>query len=172
MTKLITKPVINLNNYLLSCANQTKYLTCLFILLFSSMGWGQVANYAFTSSSGTYTAITGGTAHNTTASDDVNYNFTLPFTFTYNGIGYTVARPTSNGFLVLGGNAPSTSQYTPLSSGSTNFAISAFGADLSSIIRSEVLGSTPNRVYVCQWSSAGRYSSGLQADNMNFQIRL
>ena len=138
------------------------------------MGWGQVANYSFTSSSGTYTAITGGTAHNTTSTDNANYSFNLPFTFTYNGTGYTVTRPTTNGFLVLGANAASTTNYTPLSNSSTssNFAISAFGADLSSIVRSEVLGSSPNRVYVCQWSAAGRYSSGLQADNMNFQIRL
>ena len=140
--------------------------------LFVGGAWGQVTNYSFSSTSGTYSPISGGTAHNSTATDDANYNFTLPFTFTYNGTGYTVARPTTNGFLVLGSNAPSTTQYTPLSSGSTNFAISGFGADLSSIIRSEVIGSSPNRVYVCQWSSVGRYSSGLQADGLSFQIRL
>ncbi len=140
--------------------------------LFVGSVWGQVSNYSFSSTNGTYTAITGGTAHNTISTDNANYSFTLPFTFTYNGIGYTTTKPSTNGFLVLGSNAPSTTQYTPLSSGSTNFAISGFGADLSSIVRSEVLGTSPNRIYVCQWSSVGRYSSGLQTDNMNFQIKL
>ena len=49
MTKSITKPLINLNNYLLSCITQIKYFTFLFMLLFSSMGWGQtyLANQSF-----------------------------------------------------------------------------------------------------------------------------
>jgi hypothetical protein len=56
MTKSFTKPVINLNNYLLSCANQIKYLTCLFILIFSSMGWGQTnPGVVFDLSSGNWT---------------------------------------------------------------------------------------------------------------------
>ncbi|WP_181369480.1 GEVED domain-containing protein [Flavobacterium album] len=143
----------------------------LFMLLGVMQGsFAQVASYTFTQSNGTYTAITGGTLHGT-AIDDNNYSFTLPFTFTYNGTGYTVARPTSNGFLVLGGSAPSTSQYTPLSSGTTNFAISAMARDLNSTIRSEVIGTAPNRVYVCQWSSAYRYAVG-SGENLNAQIRL
>jgi hypothetical protein len=39
--KTTTKQVQNLKNYYLSCATQIKYFTCLLILLFSSMGWGQ-----------------------------------------------------------------------------------------------------------------------------------
>lgn len=148
-------------------------LTAIFALLGKGNLWGQVSAYAFSQSTGTYTAITGGTAHNTSQTDDANYSFTIPFTFTYAGTGYTVARPTTNGFLVLGSNAPSTTNYTPLSSGTTNFAISAFGFDLRSILRSEVIGSAPNRVYVCQWSSANRWqSSAWQADAMEFQVRL
>lgn len=148
-------------------------VTLFFLFGIVSSFFSQVSSYSFSQSSGTYTAITGGTSHNTTQSDNANYSFTLPFTFTYNGTGYTVARPTTNGFLVLGANAPSTSNYTPLSSGTTNFAISAFALDLRSIVRSEVLGTAPNRIYVCQWSSVERWSgSSWQADAMNFQIRL
>ncbi|MEL1243784.1 GEVED domain-containing protein [Flavobacterium sp. DGU11] len=143
----------------------------LFMLLgVTQSSFAQVSSYTFAQSNGTYTAITGGTLHGT-AIDNNNYSFTLPFTFTYNGTGYTVARPTSNGFLVLGGSAPSTSQYTPLSSGTTNFAISAMARDLNSTIRSEVIGTAPNRVYVCQWSSAYRYAVGT-GENLNAQIRL
>lgn len=144
-----------------------------FLLCFFGSAQAQVSSYTFSQSSGTYTAISGGTAHTTVQADDDNYSFTLPFSFNYNGTGYTVARPTTNGFLVLGGNAPSTTQYTPLSSGSTNFAISAFSHDLRSIVRSEVLGTAPNRIYVCQWSSIDRWaSSAWQVDAGNVQIRL
>jgi subtilisin-like proprotein convertase family protein len=156
--------------------NHNKFLWSIALcvqFLITGIAWGQVANYSFTTSSGTYTAISGGTAHNTSATDEANYSFTLPFTFTYNGTGYTVARPTTNGFLVLGGNAPSTTQYTPLSSGTTNLAIAGFGADLRSIVRSEVIGAAPNRVYVCQWSSVDRWvSSTWRLDGLNFQVRL
>ncbi|HRE79070.1 MAG TPA: GEVED domain-containing protein, partial [Flavobacterium sp.] len=139
-------------------------------LLIGQETFAQVANYTFATTSGTYTPITGGTLHGTGV-DDSNYSFVIPFTFTYNGTGYTTARPTSNGFLVLGANAPSTTNYTPLSSGSTNFAIAALANDLNSTIRSEVLGTAPNRIYVCQWSSAFRYSAG-GGDVLNTQIRL
>ena len=149
----------------------------LFIITFLwafGLSHSQVAtNYTFSQSTGTYTAITSGTAHNAAQIDNANYSFTIPFTFTYNGTGYTVARPSTNGFLVLGSNAPSITQYTPLSSGGTNFAISAFAFDLRSICRSEVLGTSPNRIYVCQWSSVDRWAgSAWQADAMNCQIRL
>jgi hypothetical protein len=45
--KTSTKQVQNLKNYFLSCTKPIKHLTCLLILLFSSMGWGQV-NYSQT----------------------------------------------------------------------------------------------------------------------------
>lgn len=151
--------------------------TCILLFLIcigaGGSAFGQVNTYTFTPTNGTYTPITGGTSH-TTGADNANYSFTLPFNFTYAGNVYTVARPTTNGFLVLGANAPSTSQYTPLSSGTTNFAISALGWDLNAAVRSEVIGTAPNRVYVCQWSNAYRYSIGQSAatEQINAQIRL
>jgi hypothetical protein len=146
-------------------------LSFVFLMLWGVVVSAQVAtSYVFSQSNGTYTPISSGTLHGT-AADDANYSFTLPFTFVYNGTDYTVVRPTSNGFLVLGANAPSTTNYTPLSSGSTNFAIAAFARDLNSTIRSIVLGSAPNRVYVCQWSSAYRYAVG-SGESLNAQIRL
>lgn len=151
--------------------NIKKLLVTAVILFGVNNIFGQVANYyTFSQSSGTYTAITGGTLHGT-AIDDAAYSFTLPFSFTYDGSDYTVAKPSTNGFLVLGGNTPAANQYTPLSSGTTNFAISAMSRDLISSVRSEVIGTAPNRVYVCQWSSAYRYAVG-SGENLNAQVRL
>ncbi len=139
--------------------------------------WGQLSALGFVQYRGTYSPITGGTAHNTTVTDNAQYSFTLPFTFTYNGSSITIVRPTTNGFLTLSNSttnvAPGASNYSPLSS-TTGYlgAISAMGQDLSSIVRSEVLGTAPNRVYVCQWSSVQRWSSSILTGSGNFQIRL
>ncbi|TXI68054.1 MAG: T9SS type A sorting domain-containing protein [Flavobacterium sp.] len=132
----------------------------------------QVSLYGFSQSNGTYTAITGGTLHGT-AADDVAYSFTLPFTFNFGGTDFTTVRPSSNGFLVFGGTAPSTTNYTPISTAAaaSNNAVAAFSRDLNATVRSEVLGTAPNRVYVCQWSSAYRYAVGA-GENINFQIKL
>ena len=79
------------------------------LFLISNVGWTQnVANYSFASSSGTYTAITGGTVivDGTTALDSwaSSTATTIP-SFTFNGTAYTTAWVTSNGLLTLGGNS-------------------------------------------------------------------
>jgi len=150
-----------------------KKITLFLFALFAS--WqinAQVNLYGFSQSNGTYTAITGGTLHGT-AVDDVAYSFTLPFTFNFGGTDFTTVRPTSNGFLVFGGTAPSTTNYTPISTAAaaSNNAVSAFSRDLNATVRSEVLGTAPNRVYVCQWTNAYRYAVGT-SENINFQIKL
>lgn len=101
----------------------------------------QVANYVFDQNVGTYTPITGGTVvdsgRGTTGAaslDDVIFNLpdgTIPFTFTFDGNGYTGLNISSNGFITFGATPPTTSTYTPISATTTyNGAISAFGRDL------------------------------------------
>ncbi|MBL7952017.1 MAG: T9SS type A sorting domain-containing protein [Flavobacteriales bacterium] len=106
----------------------------------------QVATtYTFSQAAGTFTPLTGGTAFAQTAVsaspftaasmlDDVIFNLptgTIPFTFTYNGIGYTGMNISANGFITFGATAPGTGLYTPLS-GSTGYAgaISGYGRDV------------------------------------------
>jgi hypothetical protein len=101
----------------------------------------QVSSYTFAQSSGTYTEITGGTllatqtgATGATSLDDVIYNLpssTIPFTFTYNGTGYTGLNISTNGFITFGATAPVTNYLTPIS-GTTGYAgaISPFGRDM------------------------------------------
>jgi len=137
-----------------------------------------VASYNFTQSAGTYTAITGGTSY-TAGADDAVYGGTanlIPFTFVYRGNNYTSFRISTNGFITLG-NAitPANANYTPISNSAASsvYAIAALGCDLYSAVRYEVLGSTPNRVAVIQWSNAYRYSPGPgSTESLNFQIRL
>jgi subtilisin-like proprotein convertase family protein len=103
----------------------------------------QVAtNYIFTQTTGTYAPITGGTviqSQSTTefgtaaGMDDFIYPLTagtIPFTFTYDGVGHTGCNVSSNGFITFGATAPTATTYTPISS-TTAYAgaISAFGVD-------------------------------------------
>jgi large repetitive protein len=168
-------------------------LSLLFSLLRVESGWGQVSNYTFSQTSGTYTDITGGTVLITASSntylnagfpDDQVYNVTIPFTFNFNGTGYTSLNISTNGFITFGATAPATNNYTPLSGTATyNGAVAAWGGDLSgmfsvggrtSTLRWETVGTAPNREVVIQYKNwRPAYStSTLTAPYLDFQIRL
>jgi hypothetical protein len=165
-------------------------LACLAFVLFTWQSHAQVATfYGFSQSSGTYTEITGGTVLATaTASnslDDEVYTVTgLPFTFTFNGTGYTGFRASTNGFITFGSTAPATNLYSPISSTTTYAgAVSAFGGDLNAMfnlggrtgeVRWETIGAAPNRTVVVQWKNF-RPAYGTSTSNvgfMNFQVHL
>ena len=156
--------------------------------------WGQVATtYSFVQTTGTYADITGGTllgtatanAMGTTSLDDNVYPVTgLPFTFTYNGVGYTSFNINSNGYITFGATAPAGTVYIPLSS-TTAYAgaVSAWGRDLNALfsvggltgtLRWETVGTAPNREVVIQWKNFRlAYSiSTTIAPYLDFQIRL
>ncbi|MBL7800345.1 MAG: fibronectin type III domain-containing protein [Chitinophagales bacterium] len=152
----------------------------LFFVMLTGVGFTNAqtaSSYNFSQSSGSYTAITGGTAY--AAADNAVYGGTanlLPFSFSYLGTSYTSFRISTNGFITLGNaTTPSTSNYTPLSgtAASLNNCISALGCDLNSTPRYEVLGTSPNRIAVIQWSGVYRYSPGPgSTENLSFQVRL
>ncbi|HMS35143.1 MAG TPA: T9SS type A sorting domain-containing protein [Ignavibacteria bacterium] len=106
-----------------------KLISLFTVMLFLCMGINsiaQVAPYTFTQSLGTYTEIIGDTtvafATTTTTSgplsmdDSIYANNSLPFTFTYNGVGYNNVVISSNGFVTFGALLPGITNYTPISS--------------------------------------------------------
>jgi hypothetical protein len=134
-------------------------------------------HYIFSNATSTYTEITGGTVHVTGDYDDANFTaIPIGFSFTFNGSAYTTLGINTNGFIWFGATDPSTSVYTPISVSTTMSGVVApFGRDLvefdaSSTISSELLGTSPNQVFVVQWKGAKRYLS--TGENINFQIRL
>ncbi len=140
-----------------------------------------VGGYTFASSSGTYTAITGGTQHGSGSGlDDDNYNaVNIGFSFTFNGTAYTQLNINANGFVRFGGTAFSLScGFAPISSTDTTNCINLAAAmtrDLaanstSSEIRSQLTGSSPSQVFVVQWKDFKRYLDS--GESYNFQIRL
>ena len=166
------------------------------LFLLPTVLWAQKpANYVFTSSSGTFTSIVQGTnavlvakASGTSGSasiDDLVYNLsasTLPFTFTYDSVGYTGLNISTNGFITFGATAPSSTSGTPLSATTTYAgAIAAFGRDLNGLYTStdtgqiwySVEGTTPNREFVIEWANFKNYTSTTNDfHKMSIQIRL
>ncbi|WP_329805751.1 GEVED domain-containing protein [Flavobacterium facile] len=152
-------------------------LACLFTLLGFTDVFGQVANYTFSESAGTYSSATGTTVHASGWDDAVSAN-TIPlgFSFLFNGTSYTTCSIATNGFLTFGGTIAGTTVYTPISSGTGySGAISAVGFDLisnASTITYTTTGTAPNRTFIAQWNNARRYSGGAIGGDFNFQIRL
>lgn len=131
------------------------------------------ADYIWSQTSGTYTEITGGTQVTTSCDNQSYNNYTLPFSFTYNGVAYSAISIQCNGFIAMGESV--SSSYSPIGGGASNNVISALGLDLwgtatDSAIRMETLGSEPDRVVVVQWKHFARYYQN--DENYNFQIRL
>jgi hypothetical protein len=160
---------------------RTSWLTSLlmlFIALFASDSiFAQANAYAFAQSTGTYTPLGTSTTLHAATWDDSNASATIPFTFNFNGVGYSAVNVNTNGYVTFGATTPATNLYTPLSA-STGYAgaISALGGDLinnATTIVTGTEGSSPNRVFVIQWNNARRYSLGaIAGDVINFQIRL
>jgi hypothetical protein len=86
-------------------------LMCAFVVfLFLLLGYGslnaQVASYGFASTSGTYTAITGGTVLGAADQDDDSFDgIALPFTLNYGGQAMTYIGINSNGYVRLATSA-------------------------------------------------------------------
>ncbi|WP_297512423.1 GEVED domain-containing protein, partial [Flavobacterium sp.] len=159
------------------------------MLLISGVNsYAQVSSYSFSQSTGTFTSITGGTQILTGNFDDGTTNFTLPFTFTYNGVGYTNIWVSANGHIVFGGASdPTGGVWNQSSVISQTFvttgAVAAWAGDLSgwagtlggqtANVRAQVVGVSPNREAVIQWLARPAYStSTTNAAFITFQIRL
>ncbi len=100
-----------------------KILSLFFVFALVISANAQINTMQFTQTSGVYTEITGDTtvalATGTTGAaslDDVVYGTNaLPFTFTFNGIGYTSFAITTNGLITFGATLPGTTTYSPIS---------------------------------------------------------
>ena len=130
-------------------------ILCLLVILIMSMAvsiYGQVSAYVFSSSTGSYSAITGGTVLGTatsggsgnTALDAINYNLpsgTIPFAFKFNGVDYTGMNVRTDGYITFGTTAPSSSGTSPISASTTyDGAISPMGYNLQGSVVSSTLG--------------------------------
>lgn len=134
----------------------------------------QASTYTFTPSSGTYTAITGGTQLDNTIQDSwTSSAITLSPAFNFAGVNYTTAYVTSNGLLTLGAGAPSTTEYNALDAPTgSGIIIAPFNADLNASASGtpEMRFQTVGSEHVFQWQDARRYN--VSGERISFQVRL
>lgn len=145
------------------------------MIVLSNITFGQSSAYSFSASSGTYTAITGGSVikDGTTTMDSwVSAAITIP-SFTFCNVAYTTAYVTSNGLLNLGGAAPSSTSYTAISATTgSGISLCPFNADLdraNTNANTEIRWETIGDEIVFQWKQMKRYN---KAENFDFQVRL
>ena len=136
------------------------------------------AVYAFSASSGTYTAITGTTLAiaPATVDDGGTGNLPIGFTFNYNGTAHTVFGARTNGLIEL-------SQVTPALVGFSNNALASATNCIAPLwddnnmtggtIIYATTGTTPNRILTVQWTGM-HVGGGGSATNptIDAQVRL
>jgi len=152
----------------------------LLLLIFSAVAlcaWADVSEYAFTSSIGTYTEITGGTVLGTTPELD-NESFdgiNLGFTFTYNGQTTTQISVQTNGFIAFGPTVANSFLAISSATGTNNVA-AALNRDIKGrpdgSLTYLLSGTAPNRVFTVQWKNYRRVPTTGANDVFNFQIQL
>ncbi|MCI3935644.1 GEVED domain-containing protein [Chryseobacterium aahli] len=151
-----------------------------------------ISLYSFSQSQGNYTSLSNPTniavataASGTGFLDENVYTLdnVIPFQFPFNGTNFNSLKVHANGFISFG--APITNSTDPIGSGvAYTGVISPLAADLASIfninnlsstIDYSVIGTTPNREFVVQWSHFRPFSSAPTATSYhdwNFQARL
>lgn len=154
------------------------FFTALAFVFISQQSNAQVSTYSFSETTATYTALAAPSVAYAAPWDDhtagAAFQATIGFNFSYNGGTQTQCYISPNGFISFGVQ-PLSNTYLPLSV-ATAFTgggtISALGMDLLSTtdnISYGTIGSSPNRIFVVQWTNARRKA---QTGNFNFQIRL
>jgi hypothetical protein len=139
------------------------------LLLSTSNLRAQVANYAFTQASGTFTPITGGTLLGSgTGMDDNTYPAVpLGFTFNYNGTNYTTINVNTNGWASFTSSVPN--NYGVLTIAGNHLA--ACARDLQGQAGGALRVQTIGTECIIQWTNF-RLWNGALTQNLNFQIRL
>ncbi|XZF15684.1 immunoglobulin domain-containing protein [Chitinophagaceae bacterium MMS25-I14] len=148
------------------------------LLLTGSIAYGQaLLGYTFSQSSGTYTAITGGTVLGSGSSlDDERFLVTLPFNFIFEGVTYTQVQVSANGYVSFGATDPGSTTRSAIGSTNAGFSLASpysrdlGGASAASEIRWQATGTSPNRVVTVQWAAMANFFSS--TENYNFQVKL
>src|SRR6185503_16860259 len=168
-----------------------KTLLCYFIafILISGKCFAQAPNYAFQAATGTYTALTGGTALTLTYNGATNHDdgITTPanavpigFTFNYNGTNYTTIKPCANGWASFSVTAlaNNTDTWTNNLPGGPAANQRPFIAPLwddmdltSGTVSYQLSGTAPDRVLTIEWNNC-KWDYNATGATISFQAKL
>ena len=106
--------------------------------------------------------------------DDASVAVPLPFPFTFYGQQYNTANVSTNGYVnFLALNSVVTNATVP-STGTPNAAVFSFWDDLfidaSASVRTELLGSAPNRRFVIEWRNAHFFNDNARRIDVNLVL--
>jgi hypothetical protein len=129
--------------------------------------------YTFSPVSGAYSEITGGTLSSATG-DDGFEDLSLPFVFTYDSLTFNSVRISVNGWMQLGQTYSGSGSANDLANVEIRPVLAPFWDDLyddaTSEIRYQLLGTSPEQIFVAQWKAVRWPGSG--GSRQNFQLRL
>ena len=153
-----------------------KLLFLIIYLLSASIAFSDANEYVFTSSAGTYTALSGATEIMGANQDDViSSSQTIGFDFVYDGITYTTYKVSSNGFVNIGGNLTNSYNANNLASGTYKPVFAPLWDDMqtgsSGGIYYELSGSSPNRVLTIEFKNI-KWKYGASNENRQYQVKL
>ena len=149
------------------------------LMLICTASFGQMTSYSYTSSSGTFAAVTGGTDINSIeANDQISLVLPIGFSFNYCGINYTKFRANSNGWISLDTTiTPSVSdQRTNNLSGNTSLGpvLAPLWDDLDGTTGTAsytTTGSSPNRILTVEWKN-WEWNFQATSATVSFQLKL
>jgi hypothetical protein len=126
--------------------------------------------YACAQVSGTFTAAAGALA---LTGDDATTAVTLPFVMPFHGKTYTTATVSTNGFLTFDTTVGTTTYANPVmpTAAAPNAVVAPFWDDLeidaSASVRTDTIGTAPNRKFIVEWRNAKFRPSG--PDRITFE---
>jgi hypothetical protein len=149
----------------------------LLIALFSVQNL-QAQGYAFSATSGSFTALSGGTTMALTGGtvDDGWYNaIPIGFTFKYWGVDYTTTAASTNGFLTPGATLTTAYATNNLSTNAVRPVIAPLWDDLdiqfATNFSYKTEGSEGSRVFTAEWLNEQWYYSA-SGNTISFQVKL
>jgi hypothetical protein len=151
----------------------------LFVMLciLGSQVTAQIGSYTFTTTTGTFSTLTGATTVTLASGDDgISGNIALPFAFNFGGTAVTNFQINSNGWMGLntGTASTNTTNYSSIN-GAVNNVIAAYSRDLTGGTADFswlVTGTSPNRILQVQWLNRASFSSTVVPANAQFQVWL
>lgn len=143
----------------------------------SLSGFAQTAaSYGFSTFTGTFTPLVGGTSTSlaATADDAISTTFPIGFSFTYCGTAYTTVQASSNGVLLFGSGRTGTATNNLATTTATQRpGVAPLWDDnqLTSGVTYQLSGASPNQVLTVEWLNLEwNYSSGTSV--ISYQVML
>jgi len=152
-------------------------LLIVFMLLTSYISSQVSSTYAYSVTTGSYTAnSTPTTIHSTAVDEALSAAINIGFSFTYDNVAYTQFKASTNGFITLDMTNTSAQPSNDLKSSTERLIIAPLWDNnktgSSGNVNYKLTGSTPNQVLTVEWKALRWNKSGFSAGTIDCQVKL